>query len=99
MGRLEGKRALIAGGTSGIGLAAAQRLIAAGARVAVTGTNAARLAATRSALGDGALVIDADAGDVPAQQVIADAVAKAFWQARCSFSPRTSRGSSSAASW
>ena len=78
MRRLDGKRALITGGTGGIGLAAARRLIAEGARVVVTGTNAERLAATQSALGEGALVVNADAGDVPAQQTIVDSVAKAF---------------------
>jgi NAD(P)-dependent dehydrogenase (short-subunit alcohol dehydrogenase family) len=36
-GRLEGKRCLIVGGTSGLGLAAARRFIAEGARVYVTG--------------------------------------------------------------
>jgi NAD(P)-dependent dehydrogenase (short-subunit alcohol dehydrogenase family) len=78
MRRLDGKRALITGGTGGIGLAAARRLIAEGARVVVTGSNAERLAATQSALGEGALVVNADAGDVPAQQTIVDSVAKAF---------------------
>ena len=43
-GRLEGKVALVTGGTSGIGAGTVRRLVAEGARVAFTGSNAAAAA-------------------------------------------------------
>ena len=52
MDRLKGKRALITGGTSGIGLETARQFIEEGARVAVTGTNPETLAVARKALGE-----------------------------------------------
>jgi len=72
MGRLTGKYTLITGGTSGIGLATAQEFIAEGAHVAVTGRNPETLAEAQRVLGDNAWVIAADAGDIPAQQQLAD---------------------------
>ncbi len=80
MNRLKGKRALITGGTSGIGLAAARRFIQEGARVAVTGTDPGRVKATQSALGSDALVLRADAGDIADQKAIAKSVGEAFGQ-------------------
>lgn len=62
MKRLAGKNALITGGTSGIGLAAAQLFQEEGAHVAVTGRNPTGLALARSVLGEGALIIASDAG-------------------------------------
>ncbi|ASG22013.1 SDR family oxidoreductase [Nitrospirillum viridazoti] len=78
MARLANKTALITGGTSGIGLETARQFINEGARVAVTGSSAASVAQAREALGDQALVIQADAGDVAGQQAIAAQVRQAF---------------------
>ncbi|MDK9362906.1 SDR family oxidoreductase [Lelliottia wanjuensis] len=75
MGRLTGKYTLITGGTSGIGLATAQEFIAEGAHVAVTGRNPETLAEAQRVLGDNAWVIAADAGDISAQQQLADILA------------------------
>jgi len=47
---LEGKRVLITGGSSGIGLAIARTMLAKGARVVVTGRNEKRLAEAVSSL-------------------------------------------------
>ncbi len=78
MTRLKGKRALITGGTSGIGLETARQFLAEGARVAVTGANAATLETARRELGDKVLAIQADAGDVKGQKLVADAIRENF---------------------
>ncbi len=64
MARLKGKIALITGGTSGIGLAAARRFRDEGARLAVTGRDPGRLDAAQAELGDDALVIRSEAASL-----------------------------------
>lgn len=64
MQKLANKTALITGGTSGIGLAAARLFQHEGARVAVTGRNPERLAEAKATLGKDALVIASDAGNL-----------------------------------
>jgi NAD(P)-dependent dehydrogenase (short-subunit alcohol dehydrogenase family) len=78
MGRLDGKRALITGGTSGIGLETARQFLREGARVAITGKNPATLEAAGKELGGDVLVIASDASDVAAQKTLAGTVSKAF---------------------
>jgi NAD(P)-dependent dehydrogenase (short-subunit alcohol dehydrogenase family) len=78
MDRLKGKRALVTGGTTGIGLATAKRFAEEGARVAVTGANPETLAAAKETLGGEALVIEADAGDAAAQTILADQLKQAL---------------------
>ena len=61
MERYQGKRVVIIGGTSGMGLATAKMLLDGGARVLVTGRSQAGLESAQKELGKGALVISSDA--------------------------------------
>lgn len=61
--KLEGKIALVTGGTSGIGLATAKLFHAEGARVIVTGKNRATLEVARVGLQGIAEVVSSDSGD------------------------------------
>ena len=78
MDRLKGKRALITGGTTGIGLETARQFLAEGARVAITGKNPATLQAAREELGPDVFVIESDAGNVGAQSALAAEINKVF---------------------
>jgi NAD(P)-dependent dehydrogenase (short-subunit alcohol dehydrogenase family) len=78
MDRLKGKRALITGGTSGIGLETAHQFLKEGARVAITGKNPANLETARQLLGSSVLIIPSDAGEVEAQKKVAETLHQAF---------------------
>ena len=80
MNRLKGKRALITGGTTGIGLETARRFIAEGARVVITGTNPATLDAARGELGPDSLVLSSDAASPAEQKTLADSVQRHLGQ-------------------
>ena len=73
MNRFEGKTVLITGGTSGIGLATAERLVREGARVIVTGSRAASLDKAKGVLGERAHYVLNDAGDSAAPRALAQA--------------------------
>lgn len=80
MDRLKNKRALITGGTTGIGLETARAFVREGARVAITGRNAATLDSARRDLGDEVLVIASDASSVADQAALAATLRDAFGQ-------------------
>jgi NAD(P)-dependent dehydrogenase (short-subunit alcohol dehydrogenase family) len=65
-GRLEGKVAVVTGGSTGIGFAVARRFAAEGARVYVTGRRPGELEAAVAAIGPGAVGVQADSGDLAA---------------------------------
>ncbi|EPQ71354.1 SDR family oxidoreductase [Mycobacterium marinum] len=77
MGQLEGKTALVTGGNSGIGLAAAQRLAAEGAHVFLTGRNQATIDAAVASIGSRAHGIRADVSNIEDLARVADAIAAA----------------------
>lgn len=63
-GKLEGKIALVTGGSSGIGLATAKQFIKEGAFVYITGRRQAELDAAAQELGDRAKAVRADASNL-----------------------------------
>jgi NAD(P)-dependent dehydrogenase (short-subunit alcohol dehydrogenase family) len=61
MSRYQGKRVVVTGGTSGIGLATAKLLVGEGASVLITGRSIDTVAAALEQLGEGAIGLKSDA--------------------------------------
>ncbi|HKP95473.1 MAG TPA: SDR family oxidoreductase [Fibrobacteria bacterium] len=79
MRRLDGRTAVITGGSSGIGLATARLFAREGARVAIVGRNASALEKARLELLDGeALAVPADLSALAGVERLMDKVEKAF---------------------
>jgi NAD(P)-dependent dehydrogenase (short-subunit alcohol dehydrogenase family) len=74
MGRFSGKRILITGGSRGIGLAGARRIVEEGGEVGITGNSPDHLDEARRALPPNALVLRNDASDPAAAGDLADHV-------------------------
>jgi NAD(P)-dependent dehydrogenase (short-subunit alcohol dehydrogenase family) len=64
MSRFQGKKAVVVGGTHGMGLAVAEALAAGGAKVLITGRNEKNLAEARQKLDGGVHVVRADLADM-----------------------------------
>ncbi|MGF6300976.1 short-subunit dehydrogenase involved in D-alanine esterification of teichoic acids [Paraburkholderia sp. WC7.3d] len=77
MTRFQGKSVLVTGGSSGIGLATAKAFATEGARVVITGRDAAALEEATHALGADAVAIRNDAGSVAAARELASALGNA----------------------
>ena len=78
MERYEGKKVVIIGGTSGMGLATAKMLLDGGARVLVTGRSQAGLESAQKELGKDALVVSSDARSLTDIDALASRVKAEF---------------------
>ena len=78
MDRLKGKRTLITGASSGIGLETARHFLAEGARVAITARDASSFQSAREEFGDRVLYIVSDAADAEAQSRVAGKLKEEF---------------------
>jgi NAD(P)-dependent dehydrogenase (short-subunit alcohol dehydrogenase family) len=74
--RIDGRRALVTGGDAGIGMAIAETLVGAGARLAVNGLTGSSAVAAR--WGSGAIGIDADIGTPDALEALITRIGTAF---------------------
>ena len=78
MQRYDAKRAVIVGGTSGMGLATAKMLLDGGARVLVTGRSQGGLESAQKELGDDAIVVSSDARSLTDIDALASRVKAEF---------------------
>ena len=74
MNQLSGKTALVTGGTSGIGLATAQRLAAEGAHVFITGRRQGGVDDAVASIGDDATGVQGDITDADDLERLAGAI-------------------------
>jgi NAD(P)-dependent dehydrogenase (short-subunit alcohol dehydrogenase family) len=78
MERYQGKKVVIIGGTSGMGLATAKMLLDGGARILVTGRSQAGLESAQKELGNNAIVASSDARSLTDIDVLASRVKAEF---------------------
>ena len=78
MERYQGKKVVIIGGTSGMGLATAKMLLDGGARVLVTGRSQAGLESAQKELGTGGVVVSSDARSLTDIDALASRVKAEF---------------------
>jgi NAD(P)-dependent dehydrogenase (short-subunit alcohol dehydrogenase family) len=78
LARYEDKKAVIIGGTSGMGLATAKMLLDRGARVMVTGRSQAGLESAQQEIGDRAIVLSSDARSLTDIDALASRVKTEF---------------------
>ena len=76
--KLTGKKALITGGNSGIGLATARLFIKEGAHVAITGRNQETLDAAIAELGPNAIAFQGDVSDSKSRKAIFQQIGQKF---------------------
>jgi NAD(P)-dependent dehydrogenase (short-subunit alcohol dehydrogenase family) len=76
--KLNGKTAVVTGGTTGIGFETAKRFLAEGARVIITGQDEGRLAEAARKLGDGVIAVRADVRRLADIDVLAARVKQEF---------------------
>jgi NAD(P)-dependent dehydrogenase (short-subunit alcohol dehydrogenase family) len=79
-GRLHGKRAVIVGGNSGIGLSSAEAFVREGAKVLITGRDPKTLDAAVAGVGGGTIGVQCDISRMADIDVLAAAAADAFEQ-------------------
>lgn len=83
--RLDGKRILVTGATSGIGFEAAKALLAAGARLVVSGSSQESAESAAGRLGGDVLAVGAEARNLPEQRALAARAGEHFGQLDAAF--------------